>query len=126
MRQRFTLCAVALAAALLNYVAWAADVRVIDGDTLEVAGERVRLVNIDAPEINGKCTAEIERAQAAKRFLADAVAAAGGAVELERVPRKDRYGRTLAFVRVNGRDVGEQLIAAGLARPWRGKRERWC
>ena len=32
--------------------------RVIDGDTIEVAGERIRLHGIDAPESKQKCTAE--------------------------------------------------------------------
>ncbi|MEO9340449.1 thermonuclease family protein [Mesorhizobium sp. SB112] len=39
---------------------------------------------------------------------------------------KDRYGRTLANVRVNGIDVGNQLINEGLAHVWRGRKESWC
>ncbi len=39
---------------------------------------------------------------------------------------KDRYGRTLATVSVDGQDVGEILIAEGLARPWTGHRQPWC
>lgn len=39
---------------------------------------------------------------------------------------KDRYGRTLATIEVNGRDVGKIMIAEGLARPWTGKRRSWC
>jgi endonuclease YncB( thermonuclease family) len=38
----------------------------------------------------------------------------------------DQYGRTLAFVRIDGRDYGEIMIERGLARPWRGRREPWC
>jgi endonuclease YncB( thermonuclease family) len=39
----------------------------------------------------------------------------------------DRYGRTLASVTVNGRDVGEILIGEGLARPYQGgRRGSWC
>lgn len=36
---------------------------------------------------------------------------------------KDKYGRTLARVLVDGRDIGEILIEEGLARPSKGKRE---
>ena len=36
------------------------------------------------------------------------------------------YRRTLALVRVNGIDVGEQLIAEGAARRWMGRRQPWC
>ncbi|MEO1905391.1 MAG: hypothetical protein ABGX08_00005, partial [Citromicrobium sp.] len=38
----------------------------------------------------------------------------------------DRYGRTLARLTVDGRDVGTVLVSMGLARPWRGRREGWC
>ena len=50
----------------------------------------------------------------------DALAAllASGKVRIKR-SGQDRYGRTLATISVNGRDAGEYLIAAGLARPWR-------
>ncbi|RWP18803.1 thermonuclease family protein [Mesorhizobium sp.] len=37
---------------------------------------------------------------------------------------KDRYGRTLATIEVNG-NVGKIMIAEGLARPWTGKRRPW-
>ena len=39
---------------------------------------------------------------------------------------KDRYSRTLATIKVDGRDVGKIMIAEGLARPWTGKRRPWC
>lgn len=35
-------------------------------------------------------------------------------------------GRTLAVVWVGGQDVGEVLVAEGLARAWGGRREPWC
>lgn len=39
---------------------------------------------------------------------------------------RNRYGRLLATIRVDGRDVGEVLVAEGLARPWGGRRASWC
>ena len=42
---------------------------------------------------------------------------ATGTVRIER-QGVDRYGRTLARVTVNGRDVGAYLVSRGLARPW--------
>ncbi|GGB10291.1 hypothetical protein GCM10011491_42820 [Brucella endophytica] len=39
---------------------------------------------------------------------------------------KDRYGRTLATIAVNGADVGDVLVGELLARPWKGKRRGWC
>jgi len=39
---------------------------------------------------------------------------------------RDVYGRLLRNVSVNGRDVGEALIADGLARAYAGGRRSWC
>ena len=41
--------------------------------------------------------------------------------------KEDRYGRSLAHLTANGKDVGAILISEGLARPYQGKkRESWC
>jgi len=39
---------------------------------------------------------------------------------------KDRFGRTLALVRVNGQDAGQIMIGHHLAVPWAGRRHEWC
>jgi endonuclease YncB( thermonuclease family) len=51
-----------------------------------------------------------------------------GPFELERIPGRDedRYGRKLRVVTRNGRSLGDQLVAEGLARTWSGRREPWC
>lgn len=108
----------------------AQSVRVIDGDTLELNGAVVRIANIDAPELfSAKCAAELDLALAAKRRLAELLAA--GKVTIRRGdPRDgrlvDRHGRTLALVFAGGRDVGEALISERLARRWNGRRRPWC
>jgi micrococcal nuclease len=100
-----------------------------DGDTLRVLidgrRETVRLINVDTPEIKGKCRAEIDLAYRARDFAGWFTE---GPVTLITGNRsRDKYGRLLAFVRnARGEDLGEAMIAAGLARPWRGKREPWC
>lgn len=102
----------------------------LDGDTFDLGSERVRIANIDAPEITGaKCDAERRLGLVAKRRLQELLSAPG--VEMERGdPKsgrmKDRYGRTLATVYMDGLDIGQILIDENLARPWRGKREPWC
>lgn len=103
----------------------AASVRVVDGDTLDVSGERVRLANIDAPEMppKSKCAAEADGALAATARLETLVS--GGGLTLERTG-VDRYGRTLAHVYAGEADIGRSLIAAGLVRPWEGRRRSWC
>lgn len=101
--------------------------RVVDGDTLDLGEERLRILNIDTPEAGSlaRCPSERARAAAAsahaRRLLREAAP-----VEVER-QGLDRYGRTLVRVRLaDGRDFGAAMIAAGHARPWRGRREPWC
>jgi endonuclease YncB( thermonuclease family) len=104
-----------------------------DGDTIRCGNERVRLVNIDAPELAGseRCSAASRRRLAGSRNPAwcdtalgersrDALVAliARGKTSFAPVGR-DRYGRLLARVMVNGQDAGAYLIDRGLARHWR-------
>jgi micrococcal nuclease len=94
---------------------------VVDGDTIRVSqGVRrltIRLIGVDAPETgHGDRAPEPFGAEAtilARRMLA------GRSVTLEYDggPRLDRYGRTLAFVRLeDGRLFNEEIIRAGYAR----------
>lgn len=102
----------------------------IDGDTIVIDGRHVRIANIDAPEIRHyHCDAELRLGLVAKRRMAELLAS--GTVAMLEGDRDsgrltDRYGRTLATIEVDGRDVGEIMIAEGLARPWVGKRQPWC
>jgi micrococcal nuclease len=100
----------------------------VDGDTIMCARETIRIENIDAAEMppHARCAFEADLAIKAKLFVGDRLAR--GRVELVRDQKRprDRYGRTLALVRVDGVDLGEALVAAGLARPWEGKRRPWC
>lgn len=109
-------------------------VQVIDGDTFEAAAQiwlgeaidvRVRIEGIDAPELRARCDEERVRAEAARDFLTSRIG--GAEVELSGV-RYDKYGgRVRAVVRDGSGDIGRAMIAAGLARPYRGERRRsWC
>lgn len=95
---------------------------VVDGDTFWINGEKVRIADIDAPEMAGKCPFERDLALTARDRLAELLDAP---FSLER-RGKDQYGRTLAVVIVTGRSVGKQLVGEGLARTWTGRREPWC
>lgn len=105
-------------------------VHVIDGDTVRLGEETVRIANIDAPEIHqAKCDAErrlgkIAKARLETLLLSGEIAMRRGDPASHRM--KDRHGRTLGTVSVDGRDVGVTLIGEQLARPWRGKRQPWC
>jgi len=104
-------------------------VRVIDGDTIDVGGERIRLLDIDTPELRGRCDSETALArQAAARLTALIV---GTRWVIHRVARRDRYGRTLATLYTTAADgtpvsIGQILVAEGLAVKWAGRRHDWC
>ena len=97
-----------------------------DGDTIRCGRERVRVANIDAPELPGspKCQdrrvsyawCDYRAGEAARVALVRLVSR--GRVMITRLGT-DPYGRTLATISVNGVDAGDHLIAQGLAKPWR-------
>lgn len=96
----------------------------VDGDTLRCGGERVRLVGLDTPEMQGRCAAETRLAERAKARLAS-LSAAGVTLHPQ---GRDRYDRLLAVVRDRaGRDLAALLIREGHARPYSGgPRVGWC
>jgi len=131
---------IAVLAVMLQCVSAAADgpsteARVIacyDGDTCTLDHEilpgrdRVRVRGADAPEMKAHCAAEKRLALAAKQFTSSRLV--GHTVLLEDV-REDKYPRRVdAYVTMpDGRDLGQALISAGLARPYDGgQRQSWC
>jgi micrococcal nuclease len=97
-----------------------------DGDTIRCGRERVRIANIDAPELadSPKCQdrrrsyawCDFQAGEASRIALGRLLAR--GQVMIERLGT-DPYGRTLATISVNGIDAGDYLISQGLAKPWR-------
>lgn len=129
-------------------------VKVIGGDTLVVRARiwlghevetRVRLAGLDAPEMSGRCPRERELARAARAFL---LARLDGAVVTLHDIRYGKFaGRVLARIETRpndsnrsggggatggggasrSEDLGAALLAAGLARPYDGRRRLpWC
>lgn len=96
---------------------------VVDGDTLWLNGEKIRLLDIDTPEMDGQCSYERQRAIMARDALVEMVS--GADIDVRR-SGFDKYGRTLATVYANDAAVAEQLIAQNLARRWDGRRRSWC
>ena len=84
---------------------------VVDGDTFRLAGKSIRLHGVDAPELAQTCEGWAA-GEAARHTLVALVA--GRAPQCESVA-KDVYGRTVAICRVNGKDVGEAMVSAGMA-----------
>ncbi len=111
---------VGAAAGAESFAAKASAVRVIDGDTLDVGGVRVRLHGIDAPETKQPClngsNVVYLCGQAATKALREMVR--GKDVRCE--PRdRDRYGRVVAVCRADGADINEHLVREGRAVAYR-------
>lgn len=97
-----------------------------DGDTIRCGGQRVRIANIDAPELPGSPKCDRPRRGSAWCDYAAGMAARdalralfAGRRVLIQPSGTDPYGRVLATVSVGGVDAGEWLVGQGLARPWR-------
>lgn len=96
---------------------------VIDGDTIEIHGERIRLWGIDAMESDQLCRDEDSNHYQCGRLAANALATL-----FIGIPRPitcspsghDQYGRTVAicFLGAPGPDIGKWLVANGFAFDW--------
>jgi endonuclease YncB( thermonuclease family) len=99
--------------------------RVVDGDTLELAGERVRLFGIDAPELDQVCDrggAAWACGAAARDMLAKIVA--GGRLTCA-VQDVDRYGRAVAVCLRQDTDVAALMVRQGGAMAYRRYSDRY-
>lgn len=106
-----------------------AALRVVDGDTLDdpASGIRYRIANIDCPETEERAGCHSERIKGEQAKCAAEITLADAArLEIRSTGRKDIYGRTVAHLRVDGRDFGDLMIKRGFARRWNGKRRAWC
>jgi len=90
--------------------------RVIDGDTIDIAGERVRLEGIDAPETAQTCPRSDTGAWACGKGATQALRKliAGQEVGCQR-RGTDKYGRVLGVCFVAGRDINAQMVRDGYA-----------
>ena len=92
---------------------------VVDGDTLDIHGTRIRLWGVDAPESSQLC-----RGADSNLYRCGAKAANDLDSYIARRPvnctlvAEDQYGRTVATCSVGGADLGEWLVRNGLALDW--------
>jgi endonuclease YncB( thermonuclease family) len=89
---------------------------VVDGDTIDVAGRRIRLEGIDAPETGQTCERRNREPWACGTDATGLLLQLVGRAEIACVVRgSDVYGRALATCYNNGRDINAEMVRQGLA-----------
>jgi micrococcal nuclease len=99
---------------------------VVDGDTIWYRGDKIRIADINTPEISRPaCATEAELGERATQRLT--ILLNSGRFSLLREGRDtDRYGRLLRLITRDGQSLGAVLVSEGLAEVWQGRRGDWC
>jgi endonuclease YncB( thermonuclease family) len=102
--------------------------RVVDGDTLRVAGARIRLHGIDAPESGQTCIRDGKEWPAGRHAAAWLRSWIDGRTVTCRPETVDRYGRVVATCRVDGEtpSLNETLVREGWATAYREFSDRYA
>src|SRR5690606_3044159 len=87
---------------------------VVDGDTLRIGDERIRLLGIDAPEVQQTCSAAAKWPCGMKATQQLRLYTAGHRVSCEALSQ-DNYGRLVAICIADGRDLSEAMTRSGYA-----------
>jgi endonuclease YncB( thermonuclease family) len=104
----FTMAAAAVAAEVPKSIVGPA--LVVDGDGLRIGEWEIRLLGIDAPELRDG-TKGLRSRDEVQALIAKRVVECEGQYF-------DRYNRVVAICRVEGRDLGEDMLSIGWARAW--------
>lgn len=119
MRQIFSSILLMLAGAAAG-AGPSGQVHVVDGDTLDVGGTRVRLHGIDAPEVKQMCGGKGAPTWACGAWVSqEARNRYEGRLARCETLDTDRYGRVVARCEVGGRDIGREMVRDGLAFAYR-------
>ena len=94
--------------------------RIIDGDTIVINGERIRLQGIDAPETEQFCLDNKARVAKCGRGVRDRlIEKAEGRAWTCRALGRDRFNRLLARCYVAGEDIQQWMVRSGFALSYR-------
>jgi endonuclease YncB( thermonuclease family) len=89
---------------------------VIDGDSIEIHGTRIRLFGIDAPESDQTCHDDDGKLYRCGQKAANALSEFIGSRTVSCLPQDlDQYGRTVAICFLGDVDIGDWLVRTGLA-----------
>ena len=100
---------------------------VVDGDTIWFDGAKIRMADYNTPEVSEPgCARERALGERATARLVQLLNSGAVAAHSAGGRDRDRYGRLLRVVTVDGASVGDTLVAEGLAHPWEGRRRDWC
>ena len=95
------------------------NLKIVDGDTIVLNGERIRFSGIDAPELKQACiqnNQEVECGVSAKMLLVKKI---GNNMPKCITEGKDVYKRTLAECFINGKSLSKFLVKSGYAFAYR-------
>ena len=87
---------------------------VVDGDTLEIHGERIRLDGFDSPERGSMC-GSVNVYKKAAFALSDFI---GDHTVICDISGKDRYDRSIGDCKAGGKSLAEYMVSEGWARDW--------
>lgn len=100
---------------------------VVDGDTIWSEGVKIRVADIDTPEVSEpKCQSEASLGARATQRMLQLVNAGPFEMKAWEGRDEDKYGRKLRVLMRDGRSLGDILVSEGLARSWTGRRQPWC
>lgn len=100
---------------------------VVDGDTFWYRGTKIRIADINAPEVSHpSCPREAALGAKATGRLTQLLNAGPFTLSVEGKRDTDCYGRALRVVVRRGESLGLQLEREGLAERWKGRRGDWC
>jgi endonuclease YncB( thermonuclease family) len=119
LRLLLTTAVLALAAPLAPFAASSSPARVIDGDTIDLSGQRIRLHGIDTPEAKQTCQRDgvpwLCGAEATKTLRELIGSSTISCTERD----KDRYGRIVAVCHANGVNLNAAMVSSGMALAYR-------